>query len=57
MEETAPFHRRRKALEAEKKFAIVRLLNPANPKSPRQRFYNPNILQEFDKSYKRRTKE
>ena len=50
------FHRLRKKLETETKYAIVRLLHPANPKTSKQRFYNPNILQEFDKHYERRKK-
>jgi hypothetical protein len=54
--ENDEYHRLRKKLEQEKKYAIVRLLNPSNPKSSSQRFYNPNILQEFDKRYKLRKK-
>jgi hypothetical protein len=54
--ENKAFHKIRKALEKDSKFAIVRLLYPANPRSARQRFYNPNILQEFDKHYVRRKK-
>lgn len=50
------FHRIRKELEKEKKFAIMRLLNPKNPRSSKQRFYNANILQEFDRYYERRRK-
>lgn len=50
------FHRMRKTLEKEHKFAIQRMLNPGNPHTQKQRFYNPNILQEFDKHYQRRQK-
>ena len=50
------FHKLRRELESEKKFAIVRFLHPENPKSSKQRFYNANILQEFDKYYERRKK-
>lgn len=50
------YHRLRKRFEKEKKYSIERSLNPANPRSARQRFYNPNILQEFDKQYKLRKK-
>lgn len=50
------FHKLRQTLEKDGKFAIVRLLHPANPKSSRQRFYNPNVLPEFDKHYTRRKK-
>ena len=54
--ETRKFHKLRKDLEMESKFAIVRALNPNNPRSSKQRFYNANILQEFDKTYARRKK-
>jgi hypothetical protein len=54
--ENNEYHRLRKQLEQEKKYAIVRLLNPSNPKSSSQRFYNANILQEFDKHYQVRKK-
>lgn len=54
--ENRAFHKLRKELEKDKKFAIVRLLNPENPRSARQRFYNANILQAFDKHYERRKK-
>jgi hypothetical protein len=54
--ENKKFHRIRQALEKDKKFAIMRLLNPGNPRSSRTRFYNPNILQEFDKHYALRKK-
>jgi len=51
------FHRLRREIEKEAKYAIVRQLNPSNPKTARQRFYNANILQEFDKYYARRKKQ
>lgn len=54
--ENKAFHKIRQALEKDTKYVIVRLLHPANPTSSRQRFYNPNILQEFDKHYVRRQK-
>lgn len=54
--ENRNFHRLRRELEKETKFAIVRLLHPSNPKSSKQRFYNANILQEFDKHYSRKKK-
>ena len=54
--ENRAFHKIRQTLEKDSKYAIVRLLHPANPRSSRQRFYNPNILQEFDKNYARRKK-
>jgi hypothetical protein len=54
--ENDDYHRLRKKFEQDKKYSILRILHPTNPKSSRQRFYNSNILQEFDKHYKRRTK-
>lgn len=54
--ENRAFHKIRKELEKDTKFTIVRLLHPANPKSAKQRFYNANILQEFDQRYTRRKK-
>ncbi len=54
--ENTAYHKIRRNLEKETKFVIERRLDPRNPKSSKQRFYNPNILQEFDKHYKRRKK-
>lgn len=54
--ENRDYHRLRKAMEREEKFCIVRLLNPSKPESSKQRFYNTNIFQEFDKHYTRRKK-
>lgn len=54
--ENGTFHEIRKKLESETKYVIVRALHPGNPTTSKQRFYNPNILQEFDKHYERRTK-
>ena len=54
--ENRKFHKLRKVLEKEKKYAIVRFLSPGNPKSLKKRFYNPNSLQYFDKCYVRRKK-
>jgi Domain of unknown function (DUF3644) len=53
---TANYHQIRRKLEKDRKYAIERLLDPGNLKSSRQRFYNPNIIQEFDKYYKIRSK-
>ena len=52
----AEYHQIRRKLEKDRKYAIERLLDPSNRKSSRQRFYNPNIIQEFDKLYKIRSK-
>lgn len=54
--ENRDFHKLRKELEKEKRFAIVRMLDPNNPRSSKQRFYSALILQEFDKTYARRQK-
>jgi hypothetical protein len=50
------YHRIRKRIEGQKKFSVMRALDPRNPKSAKQRFYNPNIVKEFDKHYTKRTK-
>lgn len=50
------YHRQRRKIEQEKKYCITRALDPRNPKSSKQRFYNPNILAEFDKHYTKRNK-
>ena len=45
------YHLLRKPLEAQKKYCNTRLLDPGNPSSSKKRFYNPNIIKEFDKHY------
>lgn len=47
------YHRIRKGLMT-MGFSITRRLNPNNPKSSKQDFYNTKIFEEFDKSYKKR---
>jgi hypothetical protein len=54
--ENAAYHQIRKPLESEKKYCIERLLDPGNPKSSKKRFYNSNILSEFDNHYTKRKK-
>jgi hypothetical protein len=49
------YHKCRKALADEKRYCHVRELDPGNPKSARKQFFNPNILQEFDKHYTKPT--
>ena len=49
--ENSDYHTIRKPLQGDPKFAKERYLDPANPKSPRRVFYNPNIVNEFDKYY------
>jgi len=44
----------KRPLNENKKFVHVRLLDPANPKSSKKKFYNPNIIKEFDKHYKKK---
>jgi hypothetical protein len=51
------FHDARKALEGDARFCRARRLNPANPRSQKQNFYNPNILREFDPHYTRASQE
>jgi len=45
------YHRIRRQLEDDRKFCYVRFLDPGNSRSSKKRFYNSNILQEFDKYY------
>jgi hypothetical protein len=47
----AEYHAIRKPLEADHRFAHVRQLDPSSPRSPQKRFYNPNIVAEFDAHY------
>jgi hypothetical protein len=48
---TPKYHQLRQALYSNQKLVHVRYLDPENPKSGRKLFFNPNILQEFDKHY------
>ena len=45
------YHRIRKSLENDDRYCRVRLLDPDKPNGLKKKFYNPNILQEFDKYY------
>ncbi|PWV68851.1 DUF3644 domain-containing protein [Halomonas sp. A11-A] len=45
------YHKIRKKLEKDKRYAYERFLNPKNPKGGKKTFYNPNIQKEFDKHY------
>lgn len=47
----ALYHKTRKRLEKDKKFAYSRLFNPKKPNGGKKIFYNPNIQKEFDKIY------
>ncbi|MBU0580340.1 MAG: DUF3644 domain-containing protein [Candidatus Margulisbacteria bacterium] len=48
------YHRIRRKIEQNKKLCNIRYLDPGNPKSSKKKFYNPNILKEFDKHYKKK---
>jgi|GEM_PF-674432 len=52
------FHELRRMLMKEKSLCRTRYLDPNNPKSTKKDFYSPNIIQKFDKHYrkKKRTK-
>ena len=50
---TPKFHRIKKELEFNSKYCNTRFLDPGNPKSSKKKFYNPNIIKEFDKHYER----
>jgi hypothetical protein len=54
--ENAKYHTVQKALEADDRFCKKRLLDPGNPKSAVKRFYNSNIVKEFDKHYTKANK-
>jgi hypothetical protein len=54
--ENGHYHKIRKPLEKERKYCIQRSLDPNNPRSSCQRFFNANIVQEFDKHYTLRAK-
>ncbi|MFA6029785.1 MAG: DUF3644 domain-containing protein [Elusimicrobiota bacterium] len=45
------FHSIRKPLLADAKLTKSRFLDPANPKSPKKDFYNPNVIPTFDRHY------
>lgn len=47
------FYKIKKELESNKKLCNIRYLDPGNPKSSKKKFYNTNILKEFDKYYKK----
>lgn len=47
------YHNIRKSLQTGPKFVHTRFLDPANPKSAKKDYYNPNILQLFDQHYTR----
>ena len=54
--ENNTYHGIRRRLEKDKKLVLTRSLHPSNPKTSTQRFYSPNIVNDFDKHYQRRAK-
>lgn len=50
--ENEEFHGVRRPLEGEKRYCCIRQLDPKKKNSPKQKFYNPNIVVEFDKHYR-----
>lgn len=48
------YHDIRKELEQDAKLCNTRYLDPGNPNSATKKFYNSNIIREFDKHYKRK---
>lgn len=48
------YHDVRKPLKLIKKYTNVRYLEPGNPNSAKKDYYNPNIVDEFDRHYTRR---
>lgn len=48
------YHKIRKELENNTKYCLERLLDPTNSDSSKKRFYNPNIIKEFDKHYSKK---
>jgi hypothetical protein len=49
--ENDKYHKLRKQFAADPRYMKTRYLDPGNPKSSRKDFYNPNIVQEFDRHY------
>lgn len=48
------FHKLKNKLEEDEKFCAKRYLNANTKKGMKQKFYNPNILKEFDKHYSKK---
>ncbi len=50
--QNAKYHKIRKPLEEDSRFCRVRYLDPTKPQtSSKKKYYNPNILSEFDQHY------
>lgn len=52
--QNAKYHTVRRALESDSRFCHTRLLNPDNARGGSKKFYNPNIVAEFDKHYRQK---
>ncbi len=50
--ENDKFHKIKRPLEKDSRYCHVRLLDPKNSKTQKQKFYNPNIIAIFDEQYK-----
>ncbi len=48
------YHYIRKPLKSDPRYVRVRYLDSENPKSSKKDYYNPNIVNEFDKHYTRK---
>ena len=51
--ENLKYHQLRQTLESDDRFCNTRYLDPAKKSGTSKRFYNSNILQEFDRHYER----
>ncbi len=51
---TAKYHDLRRSLATDKKYVLIRLLDPGNPRSGRKEFFSQAILKEFDKQYSKK---
>lgn len=45
------YHEIRKKFTEDRRYCIIRMLDPKNPNSPKREFYSTSILSEFDKHY------
>lgn len=55
--ENQRYHQLRRQCETDLQYCKLRVLDPGNSKSPKKKFYNPNIVREFDKQYTRPSRE
>lgn len=52
--ENRQYHGIRKTLETNERFGHLRFLDPGNNKSAKKRFFNPNIIAELDRHYRKK---